>query len=121
MKVIKGEDAEKFTYADTSSVLEYGIALNEKNMDFCINKITGRYPVQGHCSNLNVEELCYVLNGEGTIHKKGSGPISFKKGDIIFINKKEIYCWDGDFEIAIVCSPAWSKEQCRLYGEEDFK
>ena len=39
MKIIKEGNAEKFTYADTSSVLEYGIALNEKNMDFCTNKI----------------------------------------------------------------------------------
>ena len=32
MKIIKEENAEKFNYADTSSVLEYGIALNEKKI-----------------------------------------------------------------------------------------
>ena len=111
MKIIKEKDAEKFNYADTSSVLEYGIALNEKNMDFCTNKITGRYPMEGYCSNLEVEELCYILEGE---------PIDFKKGDIIFINKKDIYYWNGNFKLAIVCSPAWSKEQCKLYSEEDL-
>ena len=46
MKIVKEENAEKFNYANTSSVLEYGIALNERNMDFCTNKITGRYPMQ---------------------------------------------------------------------------
>lgn len=120
MKIIKEENAEKFKYADTSSVLEYGIALNEKNMDFCTNKITGRYPMEGYCSNLEVEELCYILEGEGTIYKRDSKPIDFKKGDVIFINKKDIYYWDGDFKLAIVCSPAWSKEQCKLYSEEDL-
>ena len=120
MKIVKEENAEKFNYANTSSVLEYGIALNERHMDFCTNKITGRYPMKGYCSNLECEELCYILEGEGTIHKRNSEPIEFNKDDIIFINKKDIYYWDGNFKLAIVCSPAWSKEQCKLYGEEDF-
>lgn len=120
MKIIKEENAEKFNYADTSSVLEYGIALNEKNMDFCTNKINGRYHIEGYCSNLEVEELCYVLEGKGTIYKRESESIDFKRGDIIFINKKDIYYWNGIFKLAIVCSPAWSKEQCKLYSEEDF-
>ena len=77
MKIVKEENAEKFNYADISSVLEYGIALNEKNMDFCTNKISGRYPMEGYCSNLEVEELCYILEGEGTIYKKDSEPVSY--------------------------------------------
>lgn len=52
MKIVREKEAEKFEYANTSSVLEYGIALNEKNMDFCTNKISGRYPTEGYCSNL---------------------------------------------------------------------
>jgi len=89
-------------------------------MDFCTNKITRRYPMQSYCSNLECEELCYILEGKGTIHKINSETIEFNKGDIIFINKKDIYYWDGNFKLAIVCSPAWSKEQCKLYSEEDF-
>ena len=86
-------------------------------MDFCTNKITGWYPMQSYCSNLECEELWYILEG---IHKINSEPIEFNKGDIIFINKKDIYYWDGNFKLAIVCYPAWSKEQCKLYSEEDF-
>lgn len=121
MKIVREKDAEEFEYANTSSVLEYGIALNEKNMDFCTNIINGRYPTEGYCSNLECEELCYILEGEGTIYKRDSKPINFEKGDIIFINKQDIYYWNGDFKLAIVCTPAWSKEQCKLYSEEDFK
>ena len=121
MKIVKEKDAEKFEYANTSAVLEYGIALNEKSMDFCTNKISGRYPTEGYCSNLECDELCYILEGKGTINKRESSPINFEKGDIIFINKKDIYYWNGDFKLAIVCTPAWSKEQCKLYSEEGFK
>lgn len=39
MKIIKEKDAEKFNYADTSSVLEYGIALNEKTWIFVLIKL----------------------------------------------------------------------------------
>ena len=52
MKIVKEENAEKFNYADISSVLEYGIALNEKNMDFCTNKISGRYPMETNYMNV---------------------------------------------------------------------
>ena len=48
MKMVKEEQAKKLKYADTSSVLEYSIDLNEKNLDFCINEINGRYPEKGY-------------------------------------------------------------------------
>ncbi len=31
MKIVKRENAESFTYASTSSVLDYSMELNEKN------------------------------------------------------------------------------------------
>lgn len=39
MKIVKEENAEKFNYADISSVLEYGIALNEKIWIFVLIKL----------------------------------------------------------------------------------
>ena len=117
MKIVKKENAKYFKYANTSSVLEYSIELDEKNLDFCINTITGRYPSKGYCSNLECEELCYILDGDGTIYKKDDESINFRSGDIIFINKKDIYYWNGNFKLAIVCTPAWSKEQCKLYDK----
>lgn len=113
MKIIK-EEAEKLKYASTSSVLEYSIKLNEKNIDFCINTITGRYPEKGYCQNLECEELCYILEGSGSIYKKEENSLEFNKGDILFINKKEIYYWKGSFKAILICTPAWTKEQCKL-------
>lgn len=116
MKIVKQKQAQKFEYATTSSVLDYSMKLNEKNMDFCINSINGRYPERGYCSNLECEELCYILDGRGTIFKRDNS-IEFEKGDIVFINKKDVYYWQGNFKVALVCSPAWSKEQVELYEE----
>lgn len=117
MKIVKEEQAKEFKYADTSSVLDYSIDLNEKNMDFCINEINGRYPEKGCCSNLECEELCYILEGNGTIYKRDDECFNLKKGDIIFIHKKDIYYWKGSFKLAIVCTPAWNKNQCKLFDE----
>ena len=117
MKIVRAEVAEKSKYTSTSSVVDYYMNLNEKNLDFCINTITGRYPEVGYCSNLECDELCFVLEGEGLIYKKEEDSIYFKKNDIIFINKKDIYYWEGNFKLAIVCTPVWSREQCKLYDD----
>jgi glyoxylate utilization-related uncharacterized protein len=117
MKIVKKEQAKKFEYGDTSSVLEYSIELNEKNLDFCINEISGRYPENGYCSNTECEELCYILEGNGTIYKRDNESFNFTKEDIIFIHKKDIYYWEGHFKLAIVCNPAWNKEQCKLFDK----
>ena len=117
MKIIRKEDAEIFKNSDTSSLLEYSIKLNEKNIDFCINNITGRYPEKGYCSNEECQELCYIFEGNGNVNKKDE-KISFKQGDVIFIDKKEIYYWEGNCKIIMICTPAWNKEQCKLYDQD---
>ncbi len=119
MKIVKESQAELFDYASTSKCLDYSMELNKKNLDFCINNINGRYPEKGYCSNTECEEICYILEGNGKFVKKDE-TMKFEKGDIIYIDQNEIYFWEGNFKLAIVCSPAWSKEQCKLYDEEDF-
>lgn len=117
MKIVKLEEAEIMKNSDTSELLEYSIKLDEKDLDFCINTIRGRYPEKGFCSNQECQELCYVLEGEGAFYKKDSEPVQFKKGDIIYINKKDIYYWNGNFKVSIVCTPAWTMEQCKFYKD----
>lgn len=113
MKIVKKEEAKVFKNSNTSLLLEYSVELNEKNLDFCINKITGRYPEKGFCTNEECQEICYILDGDGSINLKNK-TVNFKKGDVIFIDKKDIYYWNGNCEIIMVCTPAWYKEQCKL-------
>ena len=69
MKIVKKENAKNIRNSDTSELLEYSIDLRDKDIDFCINTISGRYPEQGYCTNQEVKEICYILEGEGTINK----------------------------------------------------
>lgn len=114
MKIVRKGDAKILKNSDTSSLLEYSIKLNEKNIDFCINTITGRYPQKGYCTNEVCQEICYILEGNGSINKKDE-VINFKQGDVIFIDKKDTYFWDGVCKIIMICTPAWYKEQCKLF------
>lgn len=42
MKLVKSEQAEKFSNSDTCSGIEY--PLNDKDIDFSVAIINGRYP-----------------------------------------------------------------------------
>ena len=113
MKIVKKEDASIVKNSDTSSLDEYSIKLNEHNLDLCVNTIVGRYPQSGYCTNKICQEICYILEGDGSINQKDE-IIRFKQGDVIFIDKKDVYYWEGNCKIIMVCTPAWYKEQCEL-------
>ena len=113
MKIVKSSDAQIIKNSDTSKLLEYSIGLNNKDIDFCINTINGRYPEKGYCTNEKCKEICYILEGKGTLNKKEES-INFEQGDVILIEKEEIYHWNGNCKIIMICTPAWYKEQCKL-------
>lgn len=113
MKFVKKQDSEKVVNSKTSWLLEYSRELNDKDLDFCINTINGRYPEKGYASNLECKEICYILEGCGLICKRDKS-ITFEEGDVILIDKKDEYFWDGNCKMVMVCSPAWHKEQCKL-------
>ena len=70
MKIVKIEQAQMLKNSDTSKLLEYSIELNDKEIDFCINTINGRYPEKGYCTNKECKEICYILEGNGKINKQ---------------------------------------------------
>ena len=43
--------------------------------------------------------------------KDSDEKINFNQGDVILINKNECYAFDGNFEAAVPCTPAWTSEQ----------
>lgn len=113
MKIVKFSDAQIIKNSDTSKLLEYSIGLNDKDIDFCINTISGRYPQKGYCINEKCKEICYILEGTGTLNKKDES-INFEKRYVILIEKEETYYWNENCKIIMICTPAWNKEQCKL-------
>lgn len=113
MKIVKSNNAKIIKNSNTSQLLEYSMELNDKDIDFCINTINGRYPESGYCTNEKCKEICYILEGSGAICKKEE-TVFFEQGDVILIDKEEIYYWNGNCKIIMICTPAWYKEQCKL-------
>lgn len=57
MKIVKSSDAQIIKNSDTSKLLEYSIGLNDKDIDFCINTISGRYPQKDIVLMKNVKKF----------------------------------------------------------------
>lgn len=111
MKLVKLEQAQEFSNSDKCKGLEY--PLEDKDINFSIATIQGRYPDSSYCMNEACKELIYVIEGNGSLNKKDE-KIEFKKGDAILIEKGEAYFWDAHCTIAMPCTPAWYPEQHKL-------
>ena len=114
MKLVKLEQAELCSNSDKCKVLEYH--LDDKDINFSTAVLTGRYPDTGYCVNEECKELIYVIEGNGSLIKK-DGRVDFNKGDIVLIDKGEVYYWDAYCTIAMPCTPAWYPEQHKLIEE----
>lgn len=111
MKIVKLEEANKFENSERCKGIEY--QLNDKDINFAIAEINGRYPDKGYCANEECKELIYVIEGKGTLNTKKE-MIEFKKGDVLLIDKEEVYYWEGSFTIIMPCTPAWYPEQHKM-------
>lgn len=106
---IKKNEAE-FYSGDGTTGMDYPITDNDIN--FSIIRIKDRSPKVGYQVNTVCKELLYIINGSGTLYKKEDKvEIKFNQGDVILIDKNEYYAFDGDFEAAVPCTPAWTSEQ----------
>lgn len=113
MQFVKSSEAVSFSNSSKCRGIEY--PLQDKEINFSIAKITGRYPEHGFCVNEECKELIYVMEGSGNLYIKDSSEvISFEQGDVILIDRKEIYFWDADCTIMMPCTPAWYEGQHKL-------
>lgn len=108
MKLVKFEQSQEFRNGEKCTVVEY--PLDDKDINFSTAVLSGRYPDEGYCVNEECKELIYVIKGNGTLNKKDE-KIEFSKGDIVLIDKGEVYYWDAHCTIAMPCTPAWYPEQ----------
>ena len=90
----------------------------DKNINFATIKIAGRTPLKGYQVNLECKGLFYIIKGSGKLYLKDSDEIiEFEQADVIQIDEKEWYAFEGNFEAAVTNAPAWTIEQHK-YSEE---
>lgn len=109
MEYIKREEAKQY-HGDGYSGMDY--PSSDQDINFAVININSRSPKKGYQVNTACKELLYILNGKGTLYLKEEEKIvEFKQGDVIIINKNECYAFDGNFEAAVPCTPAWTSQQ----------
>lgn len=109
MEFVKKAKAE-FYSGDGYSGMDY--PLSDKDINFAVIKINSRSPKMGFQVNTDCKELLYIINGNGIMYIKDSNEkVEFSQGDVIIIDKNECYAFDGNFEAAVPCTPAWTSEQ----------
>lgn len=109
MEFIKKEKAE-FYSGDGYSGMDYPSL--DKDINFAVIKINSRSPKTGYQVNTECKELLYIIKGNGTMFmKENNEKVEFNQGDVIIIDKNEYYAFEGNFEAAVPCTPAWYSEQ----------
>ncbi|MBI4163719.1 MAG: cupin domain-containing protein [Candidatus Aenigmarchaeota archaeon] len=80
---------------------------------FATATMNGRYPDKNRVTNLECEEIYFVISGSGVIHSE-FGDFKIEQGDVYFFKKGEKYCVDGkNLFMVLLNTPKWSPEQHR--------
>ena len=100
----------EFFEGTTNKTHEYNI--EDKDINYCIVEINGRFPKEGRLMNQVCKEMVHVLEGEGTITVENN-TYKLKKDDVILIKPLEKYYWNGVMRLGASCSPAWFSGQSK--------
>lgn len=94
--------------SDKCSVQEFPLA--DSAINFAIINITGRYPEVDRATNLKCKEMAYVQKGSGKVVVEGK-EYTLNTGDLILIDAGEKFYWEGNLELHIACTPAFTPDQ----------
>lgn len=108
MKVIRKDQTKKVANSKTCRAFVY--SLEDKDVSGAIIKLDGRYPDKGKVINLVCKELAYVVKGKGIVCVSGK-KVKIKTGDLILINPKEKFFWQGKLTMFISCTPPFNTKQ----------
>lgn len=108
MKLVLSSQTKAHKNSESCTAIEY--PMGDKDINGAVVKLTGRYPAEGRVMNTKCKELCYVVEGSGTVVVDGQEN-QLHQGDSILIEPGEAYFWEGQMTMYIPCSPAWYPEQ----------
>lgn len=110
--LIKKSESKKIQNSQDCTVWEYDFP--SKDFSYATALIDGRYPEQKRVTNLECEEIYFVISGFGIVHSE-KGYFQISEGDLYFFEKGEIYWVEGSkLLLALVNAPKWTPEQHRV-------
>ncbi|MFH1456456.1 MAG: cupin domain-containing protein [archaeon] len=107
--LIKKSETKNIENSKDCTVREYKFP--SKHFSYATALINKRYPEQKRVTNLECEEIYFVISGSGIVHSE-KGDFEISKGDVYFFEKGEIYWVEGNqLFLALVNAPKWTPEQ----------
>ena len=112
MKLTKNSEKVTITPTSTTTIFEYAAA--DATISGAVAKINGRYPEKGFALNEQAKELVYVISGSGKVITMNEEKV-ITEGDVIFLDAKEKFAWDGNMVIFMATSPHFNPEQHKIF------
>jgi len=94
--------------SDVCVVTEY--PMMDKDFDFAVVNVSGRYPNRKYAMNTKCKEIVYVQNGTGKVVVNTTEYL-LNVGDVVLIEAGEKFYWEGNLALCISCNPAFNIEQ----------
>lgn len=111
MLIIKKSLTNNLTPTSSTTIHEY--VMDEQIVSGAVAKINGRYPKTGFAINEVSKELAYIIKGNGKIISK-DGEKEFDQGDVIFIDREELFAWEGNFTMFMTTTPKFNPKQHKI-------
>jgi mannose-6-phosphate isomerase-like protein (cupin superfamily) len=112
-QLVKKNQTHTTSEHDVSTFIEYAMSSTQLSMG--ISAINGRYPASGTDVDTGLEQIWYVLDGDGTV-TVGTDVYQLEAGDMLHIGKNEPYVIDGRLRLMVASTPAWTAEQHKHQG-----
>jgi mannose-6-phosphate isomerase-like protein (cupin superfamily) len=107
--LVKKSDSKRIENSKDCTVWEYKYPSVKFSAATAL--INGRYPDNGRVTNLECEEIYYVVSGSGIVHSE-HGDFEINEGDLYFFEKAEKYWVEGKtLFLVLVNAPSFSPEQ----------
>ncbi|QDP71557.1 cupin domain-containing protein [Legionella israelensis] len=85
----------------------------DKDLDFAIVNISGRYPTYQNAVNKQCKEIVYIQNGTGIVVVNNIEYL-LNAGDVVLIEAGEKFYWEGNMRLFISCNPPFEVDQHQL-------
>jgi len=108
MHIIREND--KITLRPLEHVTIHEYITPDREISGGVAEIKGRYPVHGYVLNQKCKELVYILAGGGRLITP-SGTTEFAQGDVLFLDHKEKFAWEGDMVLFMATTPTFDPAQ----------
>ncbi len=98
---------------NTPSTVISEYLMDEPDISGAVAEVNGRYPEQGLASNEISKELVYIINGRGKIITRDEEK-EFNQGDVVFIDRGELFAWEGNFTMFMTTTPTFDSKQHKI-------